>query len=140
MSASSPASPPAGFVPSTGRGDFSTHNGPYWRRENGKVSEQAFFAEARHCNGLGVIHGGMLCAFLDGVMAGAAARGTGLTPVTMHLSQDFLAMGRAGEWVLGEGRLLRAAGDLAFVEGRAHVRGRDLAHATGIFKLLRRRT
>ncbi len=57
----------------------------------------------------------------------------------MHLSIDFLDMGRAGEWVIGEASLTRAASDLAFVEGRAHVGGRTLARATGVFKLMRRR-
>ena len=48
-------------------------------------------------------------------------------------------MGRAGEWVLGEARVTRLARDIAFVEGRAHIAGRDLARATGVFKLMHRR-
>lgn len=129
-------SPPAGFVRSTGRGRFSTHNGPYFHRDDGA---QAFFALKRHCNAIGLIHGGMLSAFLDGVLAGAASRGSGATAITVHLSIDFLDMGRAGEWVVGEASLTRAASDIAFVEGRAHVGGRNLARATGVFKLMRRR-
>ncbi|HEV2366070.1 MAG TPA: PaaI family thioesterase [Caulobacteraceae bacterium] len=131
--------PPEGFVLSVGRGEFSTRNGPYYHRVNGDVVEQAFFAETRHCNGLGLIHGGMISAFLDGLMAGAAGRGGGATPVTLHLSLDFLGMGRAGDWVLGEARLTRLTRDIAFVEGKARMRGRDLARATGLFKLMRER-
>lgn len=131
--------PPDGFVSSPGRGAFSGHNGPYFHRPAAGGAEQAFFALARHCNGLGLIHGGMLSAFLDGLLAGAAARATGATPVTVHLSVDFLDMGRAGEWVLGAAKVTRAARDIAFVEGRAHVAGRDLARASGVFKLMRRR-
>jgi acyl-coenzyme A thioesterase PaaI-like protein len=81
----------------------------------------------------------MLSAFLDGVLAGAAARAAGGTPITVHLSVDFLDMGRAGDWVLGEASLTRATSDLAFVEGRARMAGRTLARATGVFKLMRRR-
>jgi len=128
--------PPPGFILSSGRGSFSTHNGPYFHREDGA---QAFFALKRHCNSIGLIHGGMLSAFLDGVLAGAASRGSGAVGVTVHLSIDFLDMGRAGEWVIGEASLTRAASDLAFVEGRARVGARNLARATGIFKLMRRR-
>ena len=128
--------PPAGFVRSSGRGRFSNHNGPYFHRDDGA---QAFFALDRHCNSIGLIHGGMLSAFLDGVLAGAASRSSGQVAITVHLSIDFLDMGRAGDWVLGEASLTRAAGDVAFVEGRAHVRGRLLARATGVFKLMRRR-
>ena len=131
--------PPEGFVPASGRGPFTTHNGPYFQRADGGTAEQAFFATGRHCNGVGLIHGGMLSAFLDGLLAAAAARATGATPVTMHLSIDFLDMGRAGAWVMGEARVTRTTGAIAFAEGRAHIAGRDLARATGIFKLLRRR-
>ena len=128
--------PPEGFVPSLDRGAFSTRNGPYFHDGAGR---QAFFARRRHCNGMGLIHGGMLSAFLDGVLAGAAARGTGAVSVTVHLSIDFVDMGRAGDWVIGEGTLTRAAGDLAFVEGRARIGERTLARATGVFKAMRRR-
>ena len=128
--------PPEGYVAATARGRFSTRVGPYFHHADGT---QAFFALERHCNSVGLIHGGMLSAFLDGVLAGAAARGSEMTPVTMHLSIDFLDMGRAGEWVFGEGRLTKAASDVAFAEGRAHVAGRTLARATGVFKLMRRR-
>ena len=36
------------------------------------------------------------------VFAGCARKGV---PVTVHLSIDFLDMGRAGEWVIGEASL-----------------------------------
>jgi acyl-coenzyme A thioesterase PaaI-like protein len=81
----------------------------------------------------------MLSAFLDGLLAGAAARAGGGTPVTMHLSVDFLAMGRAGEWVVGEARATKVSRDIAFVEGRAQTSGHDLARASGVFKLMRPR-
>ncbi len=131
--------PPEGYVLSEGRGAFSTRNGPYFHRPDATRSLQAFYALKRHCNGIGLIHGGMLSAFLDGVLAGAAGRGTGVTGVTIHLSIDFLDMGRAGEWVFGEADLTRATKEVAFVEGRAFTAARTLARATGIFKLMRRR-
>ena len=131
--------PPEGFQPSIGRGAFTVHNGPFFHRPIAEGAEQAFFAQKRHCNGLGLIHGGMLSAFLDGLLAAAAARAAGATPVTVHLSVDFLDMGRAGEWILGQARATRLARDIAFVEGRAHMAGRDLARATGVFKLMHRR-
>ena len=140
MSGTEPASaPPTGFQRSDGRGAFTTHNGPFFYRPEAEGSEQAFFAQRRHCNGLGLIHGGMLSAFLDGLLAAAAGRMAGATPISVHLSVDFLDMGRAGEWVLGEARVTRLARDIAFVEGRAHIAGRDLARATGVFKLMHRR-
>jgi uncharacterized protein (TIGR00369 family) len=134
-------SPPApgGYLLSEGRGGFSTLNGPYFYRPgDGQLAEQAFFARKRHANGLGLVHGGMLSAFMDGVLAGAVWRGTGKTAVTIHLSIDFLHMARVGEWVMGEGTLTRATKEVAFAEGRAYVGGRDVVRCSGVFKLMNR--
>jgi uncharacterized protein (TIGR00369 family) len=139
VSEADPPPPPEGFVLSAGRGAFTTHNGPYYHRETPGGAMQAFYALPRHCNGVGLIHGGMLSAFLDGLLAGAAGRATGASPVTVHLSVDFLDMGRAGEWVIGEAHVTRTTRDLAFAEGVARIGERQLARASGVFKLMRRR-
>ncbi len=136
-----PEDPPApdGFLLQPGRGAFTTHNGPYYHKPDTEGAHQAFHAKTRHCNGVGLIHGGMLSAFLDGLLAAAAARAAQTTPVTVHLSIDFLGMGRAGDWVMGEAHVTRLTRDLVFAEGRAYVGARDLARASGVFKLMRRR-
>jgi uncharacterized protein (TIGR00369 family) len=103
-------------------------------------TEQAFYALPRHCNGFGIVHGGMISAFLDGLLAGAAARAAGGRLVTMQLSISFLDMGRAGDWVLGDARATKVTRDIAFVEGRARSGNRDIARATGVFKLMRPRS
>lgn len=131
--------PPKGFVPAEGRGLFSTRNGPYFNRPStGELVEQAFYALPRHCNGVGIVHGGMLAAFMDGVLAGAVWRGAQKRAVTIHLSIDFLHMARAGDWVRGEAQLTRATRDVAFAEGRAYVGGHDVIRASGVFKLMSR--
>jgi uncharacterized protein (TIGR00369 family) len=130
--------PPPGFELQPGRGPFSTHNGPYYVRRTSEGVELAFFALARHCNSLGLVHGGMLSTFLDGLLANAVGRVTGGAPVTIHLSVDFLAMGRAGEWIVGKARLTRATRDVAFAEGHLHVGGKPIARATGVFRLMKR--
>ncbi|RYG02800.1 MAG: PaaI family thioesterase [Caulobacteraceae bacterium] len=105
----------------------------------GDLTEQAFYALPRHANGLGLVHGGMLSAFLDGLMGATVFRATRQTAVTIHLSIDFLHMGRVGDWVMGEGKITRVTKDVAFVEARAHVRGVDVVRATGVFKLMHKR-
>lgn len=131
--------PPEGFVPMGRRGEFSRRNGPYFGRLSGDMVEQAFYAQAKHCNGLGIVHGGMLAAFLDGLLANAVGRAAGRVSVTMHLSIDYLAMARAGEWVFGEARVTRSTREVAFAEGRIHAGGHDLVRGSGLFKLMHRR-
>ena len=132
--------PPAGFVLSQGRGQFSTHNGPYFHRvADGETVEQAFYALPRHTNGIGLVHGGMLSAFTDGLLAMAVGRGTQHVAVTIHLSIDFLHMARQGDWIIGEARMTRATRDVGFSEGVLRARGVDIVRASGIFKLMDRR-
>lgn len=132
--------PPAGFLPSQGRGPFSTLNGPYFHKPvTDGVVTQAFYALARHTNGVGIVHGGMLSAFTDGLLASAVGHGTGKLGVTIHLSVDFLHMAREGDWVIGESRMTRATKDVAFSEGVLRARGVDIVRASGVFKLMERR-
>lgn len=131
--------PPEGFKRSDGRGPFSTVNGPIFHRLTDEHVQHAFFAEQRHTNGMGLVHGGMLTAFLDGLLAAAVFRGAKRPAVTIHLSVDFLHMARTGEWVIGEARLTRATAEVAFAEGRAFVGSRDVVRATGVFKLMKAR-
>jgi len=131
--------PPPGFVRSQGRGLFSTHNGPYFHRvTDGETVEQAFYALPRHTNGIGLVHGGMLSAFTDGLLAMAVGRGTQKVAVTIHLSIDFLHMARQGDWIIGEARMIRATKDVAFADGRLHARGVEIVRASGVFKVMSR--
>ena len=130
---------PAGFKPSA-RGPYTTHNGPFFHRIEDDRLEHAFFVLKRHCNSLGIVHGGMLSTFMDGVLANAVGRETGGASVTVHLSLDFLSMARAGDWVYGDGVVTRKSKDLVFVEGRIHTGTRDVMRATGIFKPVHRRS
>ena len=47
-------------------------------------------------------------------------------------------MARAGEWISADARLLRAAKDMAFAEGRVQVGGVDVVRGSGVFKLFPR--
>ncbi|HEY1880396.1 MAG TPA: PaaI family thioesterase [Caulobacteraceae bacterium] len=134
-----PPTAPPGFELQADRGPFTAHNGPLYIKRTDDGVEQAFFALRRHCNGLGLVHGGMISAFLDGLLAGAVGRSTRATPVTMHLSIDFLAMARAGEWLIGDARLSHAAREVAFAEGTLKVGDRPVARASGVFRLMRPR-
>ena len=126
--------PPDGFRLMTGRGAFSTRNGPYYFRKVETGVCQAFYASPHHCNGRGAVHGGMFAAFLDGLLAHAAHVGSDQSLVTVQMSISYLAGGKQGQWVIGEAHITRRTRDLAFVEARLHADGRDLVRASGVFK------
>lgn len=130
--------PPEGFVAST-RGPYSSHNGPFFHRNWEDGFEHAFYALPRHCNGMGIVHGGMLSTFMDGLLARAVGRATGGSCVTIHLSLDFLSMARAGEWVFGDAQVTRTTREIVFVEGRIRVGDKDVLRGSGVFKVMNRK-
>ena len=130
--------PPEGFSLSRSRGPYSTHNGPWYDRIDGDRFERGFWVLERHCNSFGLVHGGLICSFLDALLAGQSYRVAGRMGVTIDLHTHFLAMAHAGDWVQGDAKVTRHAGDLVFVEGRAFVKDRDIAHGHAIFKLMNR--
>jgi uncharacterized protein (TIGR00369 family) len=132
--------PPEGFVPSA-RGPFTTHNGPMFHRirEDGSF-DHAFYVLPRHCNGMGIVHGGMLTTFLDGLLARAVFTTTQVQSVTIHLSVDFLSAAKVGNWVFGEANVTRATRDLTFAEARIHSLDKDILRGSGIFKLITARS
>jgi len=131
-----PSDPPAGFVRSEMRGPFSSHNGPYFH----KHEEDRFFhglrVQKRHCNSHGILHGGMMSAFADGLLGTAVWRATRRRAVTVRLTTDFLAMARPGEWLEGTANVVRATKSVAFVEGTVYVGSRTVLTASGVFKLM----
>lgn len=134
------AAPPPGFVRSTRRGPYTEHNGPMFHREAGEEIVHGFRALARHGNGLGIVHGGMLASFVDGLLGHAVSAAARRPGVTIHLSLDYLAMARKGDWIEGEARVTRLTRDVAFAEARAYVGERDLVRASAIFKLMDRKS
>jgi|BarGraIncu00222A_1022003.scaffolds.fasta_scaffold64306_3 uncharacterized protein (TIGR00369 family) len=127
--------PPVGFAEMQRKGEYWRMSGPYFGRARDGGADQAFFADARHCNAQGFVHGGMLSAFLDGLLSQAVRLAThDPTVVTLHLSVDFLATARKDEWVIGESLVTRQTRDVVFVEGRLHSGGRDVVRGSGLFK------
>lgn len=129
---------PEGYKPSRQRGPFTSHNGPLFYKYEGERLWQGFRALERHTNSHGILHGGMLMAFADGVMASAVYLETKARAVTLRMNSDFVAMARPGEWIEGTAEVTRAGREVAFVEGRIVVGDRLIFTATGVFKLFRR--
>ena len=127
--------PPPGFVQSTSRGPFTTHNGPVFHRPD-DPHVRGFRAIQRHCNGFGIVHGGWLMAFTDGVLGGAVYEATKSRSVTLRMNSDFVGMVRQGEWVEGRGHVTRATRSLAFARAELTVGGKIVLTAEGVFKLM----
>lgn len=130
--------PPDGYVPSTSRGPYTTHNGPFYH----KVTEDGFWhgvrVKKRHCNSRGITHGGMLMAFADGLLGTAVWRETQMVALTVRMNSDFLSSARPGDWLEGTARVTRATKSVAFCEAELFVGSRPVLKASGVFKIMAR--
>ena len=130
--------PPPGFVLSTTRGPYTTHNGPFYH----KVTDEGFWhgvrIQKRHCNSRGIVHGGMLMTFADSVLATAVFRATKGVALTVRLNSDFLSVARPGDWLEGTARVTRATRSVVFCTAEIYVGTKAVMQATGIFKLMAR--
>lgn len=132
------AKAPAGFKLSTSRGPFTTHNGPYFHKNTDEGFYHGFRAQERHCNSHGIVHGGMLMAFGDGLLATAVYMEAKRRSVTIRMTSDFVHMVRVGEWVEGTAWVTRAARSVCFVEGEVKTGKQVVLRASGVFKLFRK--
>src|SRR5258708_265509 len=117
----------AGWKPLRDKG-FTEHIGPIWsRRDNGEWV-YGLLVEAKHLNGRGVIHGGMIMSFADEALSmwvwEAAER---KRCATIQLDTHFLASVRPGEFVEARGEVTRRTRSVLFVRGTLKVAGREVA-------------
>ena len=113
---------PAGFSEMRPYGPFHKLVGPMYCRK----AEGHFFVglrmEDRHCNGLGIGHGGVLLTLADTAMtfavSGSVPRGS--RTVTTTLSSDLIGAARSGDWIEAEAQVLRAGKRIVFLDCRIH--------------------
>jgi uncharacterized protein (TIGR00369 family) len=97
---------------------------------------------ARHLNGWGAVHGGVIMAVLDVAMAIAARtlqpRGEGV--VTIDMKTSFMQAGPTQGRLVAVGSCVHRSGGMAFCEAEVRGVGDGLvARSSGTFKLLRQR-
>ena len=63
----------------------------------------------------------------------------GESVVTISLNCDFMAAGRAGHWINGEGQVLKKTGSMVFVQGQLKQAENCLLSFTGVVKRLQKR-
>jgi uncharacterized protein (TIGR00369 family) len=133
-----PPAVPEGFERVWPGGEFIAVNGPLFMRMHEGVFQLGFRVEPRHCNPMGICHGGMMASFCDMLLPMAAHRkaeiGMRFLP-TISLQIDYLATVPLGAWVQGEGQVLRSTRSIVFAQGLVTADGQPAARASGVFKI-----
>jgi uncharacterized protein (TIGR00369 family) len=138
LPAPSPAVP-EGFQERRFGDGFIGVNGPLYARRTGGAFQLGFRVERRHCNPMGICHGGMMATFCDMLLPISAhvlsSDVANRFLPTINLQIDYLAASPLGSWVQGEAQLLRATRSLVFMQGLVHADGVAVARVSGIFKI-----
>jgi uncharacterized protein (TIGR00369 family) len=138
MTAPEPAIP-EGFKPRRFGDGFIAVNGPLYVKKLDPGILLGFRVEPRHCNPMGICHGGMISTFCDMLLPISAhylsAELARRFLPTINLQVDFLAPSPQGAWVQGEAQLLRATRSMVFMRGLVTADGQSVARVSGIFKI-----
>lgn len=121
-------------------GGFVGLNGPIYIKDWSGPPISGFQVEERHCNPFGLCHGGWLSTFAD-VMLARQVPPLGISGgefVTVSLSVDFVGAAKLGDWVEGQGEVIRKTKKLVFVQGIAQSGERMILRTNCIFQRLER--
>ena len=130
---------PEGFKLRRWGDGFIGVNGPLYLKKLNPGVLLGFRVEQRHCNPMGICHGGMIATFCDMLLPISAHYlssdiGRRFLP-TISLQVDYLAPSPLGAWVQGEAQLLRITRSLVFMQGLVSADGETVARVSGVFKL-----
>jgi uncharacterized protein (TIGR00369 family) len=127
----------AGWELLSGSG-FPEAVGQLWfRREGESGRAYGLLTDARHNNGRGVVHGGILATIIDHALGNAVHRA--VRPhrcATIHLDLQYLTPANPGEFVEARTEIVRRTRSVVFVRGQLSVAGRQVLSASGIWKVL----
>ena len=129
---------PSGFRELKEAIGFAAANGPWFEKVEGSRLIRAFRPGLQHANAHGIVHGGMLAAFLDSAMGSTVSHVLQRRSVTVRLTIDYLMPGRVGDWLQAEAEVLGHDAQVAQVRGRLYGPRHDVLAGLGSFSLLSR--
>lgn len=129
---------PDGFLLETGTDPAEDLIGPFYLIRDGERTTAGLRIEAKHCNGMETIHGGVLMTFADFALCAHARY---LTEdqhiVTVSLNTEFVDGAPIGSWIESRSQIIRRTNRLVFVQGLIHCEEKPLLTFSGIGKRIK---
>ncbi len=135
--------PPAGYEFWSAEDRFEHTNGPVFvRSDSNQEPGQGvlkLYAQKKHCNGGGAVHGGMLMTFADSAMFAISRHAfEGDHGVTVTMNNEFVAAAWPGEWIEADGELVRKTkSGLMFVRGKLYSGEKIILLFSGVLKRIK---
>jgi uncharacterized protein (TIGR00369 family) len=135
---------PEGFRPHDRKSAVTDAWEPLYSSYGAEAVRLGFFLDARHCNGRGLLHGGVIAALADNAMGltlGTAMRAAGGETlkglVTTTLSVDYIGVAKLGQWIEVSPRVVKAGGSSGVVDALVTADGEVIARANANFRVMR---
>ena len=126
---------PEGWVSKQVLDGFGYVAGPYYFRADPATPGVGFYAEERHTNLRGIIHGGALLTLADMSLFDICFRKIGrFKAVTVTLNSEFLGAGPVGEFIEATGEMTGGGKSLLFARGIVTAKGKPLLSFLGTLK------
>ncbi|WP_262691092.1 PaaI family thioesterase [Kordiimonas aestuarii] len=121
-----------------GEDPFEDMIAPFYFNEEGEDIKCAFISERKHCNGHGMLHGGLLMTFADFAMFAIARRKLedGMA-VTAGFNAEFISAGPKDALIEATGEVVRATRSLLFVRGTIFTGDTTILTFSGILKRIK---
>lgn len=116
---------------------FAALIGPVQRRRNGEHWVYGLRVARHHTNSTGIMHGGVITAFLDEVVGEIVNDAGNRKHVTVQFSTTFLSKAAVGDFLECACEIVRATRSMTFIQARLTVGDTIIATATAIFKAMR---
>lgn len=126
---------PEGFIPLARSSPLLDLLGPVFSRGSGLRLEIGLRVDARHANGRGTLHGGVLATLADVGMGYAMAFSSDppMPLITASMTLDYLSAVQLNEWLEVRLEFSKKGRQLAFATVVLHVGERMVARASGVF-------
>ncbi|MEM7098871.1 MAG: PaaI family thioesterase [Pseudomonadota bacterium] len=129
---------PIGFKLESGTDPAEDMIGPFYLERTDDDIRAGMLVEARHCNGMQSVHGGVLMTFADFALCAQARFQTeDKHIVTVSLSTEFVDGAPVGSWLESAGTVIRRTGRLVFVQGVIQHNNTPVLTYSGIGKRVR---
>jgi uncharacterized protein (TIGR00369 family) len=128
---------PDGFVPHTRKSAVTAPWEPLYACVTADAFILGLHIRPEHCNGRGLLHGGVIAALADNAMGLSAALRYDPAPglVTVNLSVDYLGMAKLGHWVDFTTNFVKTGATLAFTSCLINADGVPCAKAAATFRV-----
>ncbi len=132
---------PEGFAPHSRKSPLTAPWEPIFARETPDRLILGLRARTEHCNGRGMVHGGLMAALANNAMGlsiGHAARAKGYSLsglLTASLQVNYLGRADVGQWLSFETEFVKLGKSLAFADLVVRADGKPVAKASANFSV-----